>query len=221
MPNLLAQVSIPYDSGIPTDVTVNTFSFFVPTVNETALTAIADRLEAFYNDGNAYSGSGMKEILAGTINGTASRLKIYNRADAEPRAPVYDELLTIAGIAQQALPAEVALCVSFRGPLVSGVPAARRRGRVFIGPLAVSAADTQSSGPTRPSTPAIQIALASMRALMDATDAVADFGVWSRTGAGGFTTAVHAWVDNAFDTMRSRGPDPSLRLSGDRSDQLP
>lgn len=99
-------------------------------VNQDALDEIAARLVAAYDIIEDYRSQ----------LGTPARLLIYDLDEPEPRLPIYDELLT-AGVAtgNQSIPAQVCAVLSYRGQYSSGTNRARRRGRMFIGPLAPAA----------------------------------------------------------------------------------
>jgi hypothetical protein len=108
------------------------------------------------------------------------------------------------------LPPELAICVSFRAALASGVNAARRRGRVYIGPLSDNA---REGGGDPQVASAARIALAQdADDLLTASNASADWswGVYSRTD-GILRPVVAGWVDDAFDVQRRRGLEPTTR----------
>jgi hypothetical protein len=214
MPVFEAQVVMPRVTGLPEDVIVNTFHFFVPvTYDIDDLVAIHGRLVEFYNNDPA-GGDGIHAYLSHVITRStlACNIKFYDLEEPSPRAPVYEQSWTLAAPAGSSspLPSEVALCLSYRGALVSGEVAARRRGRVYIGPLITEAKTTGTSDP-RPTTNVINRWLDAGEALAD-PDAVSPWVVWSPT-ANANTLIEVVWVDNAFDTQRRRGPDATDRTS--------
>lgn len=130
-------------------------------------------------------------------------VKVYDMADAEPRAPIYEATWNLLAAPSQApLPSELAICASFQADPLSGMAQARRRGRIFLGPVGVNTLDTGG----RP-TSAIRTTIANaMEACYDAF--VADPGaitwvVWSQV-AGSASVVVDGWVDNDFDVQRRR-----------------
>lgn len=124
----------------------------------------------------------------------------------------------IAPAAGDALPAEVSACLSYTAPLIAGEgeeappaelggpgirPRARKRGRLFIGPLVDVALvavpqDMQLSQTIRES-----LLSALDNELINNAEGI-DFVLWSRVT--GFMHVVSGgWVDNAPDTVRRRG----------------
>lgn len=206
MVDWLVQVALPFKNSTPNDVSVNTWSFQVPNGDEDDLAQVGGFMQAFYE--------GIAARLSPALDLTNARGKFYDRADPDPRTPVFDETFDLGeantgGI----LPEECACCLSFQAVLTSGTPAARRRGRVFLGPLA----DTTLEGSTRSA-----INTATLTTIRDAYIAAQEsitlagvfHQVWSTTDNVG-RTVVRAWVDNAFDTIRSRGPRATTRVTTD------
>lgn len=179
----------------------------------TQYNSLSDALNTFYNS--------LSDRYAAHL-GTTRTMKIYDLEDSQPRVPVYEESYTPTAPTNQGFPGEVALCLSFQGEPASGVNQARRRGRVFLGPLAMASANTSEvSGDTRPSTATITAIDSAYTALRTAWDGVGigwDHVAFSQTLEEG-GTPVHlcatpvgeAWVDNAYDTQRKRGAKATLR----------
>ena len=206
MVDILAQVVIPYRSGIPEDVAVNTWSFDVADDDETNLGQIGQFLNVFY--------SGIDSLLSPVLDLGLVRGKFYRRSDPEPRTPVLDEVFDLGdGNTGGVFPEEVAACLSFRGVLQSGEPAARRRGRVYLGPLSDNV--LVGDGQLRSRMP-----LAVRTTILDAYEAawgeLTTAGnvhtVWSSADATRYPV-VQAWVDDAFDTQRRRGPAATTRTT--------
>lgn len=128
--------------------------------------------------------------------------KSYNKADPEPRAPVATGTATLTLGGGQSLPPELAMCVSFQALGASGVPQARRRGRIYI-PFFQASANTTSG---RPST-AVVSQLASAADTLITTSKAASTWLWvvysPTTGAS--TEVDNGWVDNDWDIQRRRG----------------
>lgn len=193
------------DTNIIADASVNTWSFHRTGAGgdpEALSTAVA----AFYQQ--------IRLEFAGTVqNGEGGlRTKVYNLGQPEPRVPVYEGSYTLGASGSGSLPAEAAVCLSFRGDLESGVDPARRRGRVFLGPLA-AATSTVSSG-------TVFVDQDTITAILDAYEAFATYvttidfecAVWSRVDSD-LVPVTFAWIDNAFDTQRRRGPRPTTRTT--------
>lgn len=203
---LSAQVTLPMLSGIPTDVSVNSWAFDtgVGAATSTQLDEIEAQLGAFYVAVGPY----LSPVLSGFIE-----LKIYDIADPEPRAPIrFGTSPTPITTGTVPLPEEVAVCLSFRGQLVSGVPPARRRGRVYLGPLDASSIDQDEPGErVRPATAFIDEIEDAYLALRSNTASEGVIHVvWSRVNDDS-AEVVFAWVDNALDTQRRRGVAPTTR----------
>lgn len=200
------QVSWFTDTGLPADAVVNTWSFKA-TETGADLGALCDGIASFYQ--------ATRLMFANTMDGTADgmTMKVYALADPEPRAPVFETTASIGATGGGALPSEVAACLSFRSTLESGTPAARRRGRVFLGAL--------DTGVTESSSGATFMASTDMTAFVDAAVTMADvlaalgweWSIWSRVDDSLFPV-VFVWMDNAFDTQRRRGPRSTFRQTG-------
>jgi hypothetical protein len=202
----LVQIGFEMDSGLPEDVAVNTFHF----VQEGAIEPInnlMDMVEDFYTVVAPGNGSAVFSFLAARLSGEYT-ITVYNLSDAPPRIPVGSRTGTFTP-GTNTLPTEVALCVSYQAAQVSGQPQARRRGRIFIGPLAHAAEDSNNGVPS----PAIISTLANAAAeLLSAAQAStsAQWIVYSPTG-NSHADVDNGWVDNAFDTQRRRGQAATAR----------
>ncbi len=230
---LICKVTLPNVSGLPADSVTNTFHFLKPnslSVSDGANEA-ADFLIDFYTavpDANGISPTPSKklgEFLSSVLSRTTSActIEVYNGALAPPRVPVLTAAFTLpAALGTTALPNEVALCGSFRRT-VPGIAPARTRGRVYIGPIGLSAVTTTPSGgfvrPDSTGNPnmvgTLCAALATMvtdswTAFQAGTGPV--FGVYSVT-LNEFTRPEEVWVDNEFDTQRRRGGEATTRTS--------
>lgn len=194
----LAQVSIPYSSGLPEDVSVNTWSFDGTAPDEAAGPSIANGLAGFYDN--------IAPRMGPALVFNQTRVKIYRWADAEPRAPFFDEVLAIPPELNNGapMPDEVAACLSFAAPQASGQPQARRRGRVYLGPLAASALAQEGAHMY-----VSALFIADVEDGLDIAQGIwstgsVGHGVWSRVD-GVFRQATSYWMDNALDTQRRRG----------------
>lgn len=217
--NARVQVTLRARNGIPADNVTNTLHFEgdSPTLSEQGGTfpdhapGLANRVEAFYQTISPLLGIGI---------GETAELRLYNMTDPLPRVPFIQREFTITP-ASTGLPNEVAVCLSYRGARVSGASGARSRGRIFIGPLALSWNTLGPGGVMRPN-------LANRDALINAAQAMAvgsaqgafRLAVFSpRTAAGGdiqqdaaWNDVTNLWVDDAFDTQRRRGPRAGSRV---------
>lgn len=182
----------------------NTWHFTMTAIDETISNQVQTALVAFYEALDTYKSD--LQLWA------SARMKIFNMSESEPRVPVYDELFgTTSAPTGDSLPHEIAAVLSFHGEYVSGFSQARRRGRIYFGPLSV-AAFTNSSGYLS-STLCTAMATAG-GTLLTASDSASDWAwiVYSPTGATSYPV-VDGWVDNAPDVQRSRGFKASARTA--------
>lgn len=196
-------------SALPEDVITNTFHFDAGLTNEPQLTNMLDLLEDFYTvpvDTTAITGY----MGADAVNGTLT-IYLYNLDHTPPRAPIAFRVVTFSPVASAVLPTEVALVVSFQAAPQSGVPQARRRGRIYLGGLVAS---TNASG--RPQAAFRAQVLAQANELLAASDASinVDWVVWSPTTSTAVGVA-NGWIDDAWDTQRRRGVSPTTRTTFD------
>lgn len=214
------QATIPLDSALPEDAVQNTWYFDddddpVAGFEDTA-GWISSMLTTFYQ---AIDGM-FSPAVAGTV-----QLKMYDMRDPEPRVAKATDTITITPGPGAGCVAEQAICLSFAATPVSGQPPARRRGRVYLGPVNTDAQSFLN---------AQQRVGASWRtAITDAAEVMAGgilhpgspglrchWAIFSpATRAGGasledsFNDVVSGWVDDAFDTQRRRGPRPTTRTT--------
>lgn len=188
-----AQVEIKATSGIAEDSAVNVWHFHTLSL-ATPWTSIRDALVDFY--------VAVQGLFPSTVLQNGHRIRLYRLDDPEPRAPVLDEDFNLTTpTSGTALPPELAACLSFQAERVSGQDQARRRGRVYIGPL-----DTAMlTGGLL--TAAVQSSLATAATAL-LTESVAqgdwDWAVYSRVN-GTAEPVTNGWVDNAPDVQRRRG----------------
>lgn len=207
--NYLAQVFIPHDNGIVKDGIVNTFSFIGPDIpQEPDVSMLKTRLTDFYSKFTAPATVPLTSFLSVNMNPPGAKLKVYRRDDVPPRVPVIDTALPLSASGNGAAPHEVSLVISFRAAAVSGTPQARRRGRIYLGPLADQAI-ANADGDGRPTASLINAAKTAPKTLALASDALWTWVVWSSLA--GPATIVAGWVDNSFDTQRRRGLAPTVR----------
>lgn len=194
--NMRVQATLNPVSGVAADAAVNVWHFL--TDEEVATPALVEgALTDFYN--------GVRAAISPSIKRTGGlTLKFYDLADPQPRVPFRETLLNITNtsVPLYALPAENSLCLSFQGQRVSGESQARRRGRIYLGPLGYSGAEDWA----RPSAGLISLLATAGDTLLAASDAQLhwNWAVWSTVNAE-MTVVTDGWVDNAWDTQRRRG----------------
>lgn len=210
MPKILrAQVRILNNSGLPRDVAMNTFHFrslsFDPLDDvDTAQAA----LETLYQSYGPY----FSPVCDGNANITWYALDV-----PEPRIPIHFEAFTFIQEGSTAMPNEVAVVTSFHAAPAAGAAPGRRRGRLYMGPFnttpfATGDFDAKVSGA------ALEDFITSWTTFSEAMAAGGDcrWVVFSPTTAGAQPWSestlqdssfdvVGGHIDNAFDTVRSRG----------------
>jgi hypothetical protein len=203
------------DTALPKDMAVNTWHFRTPGSVADASATINANLDTFYTALSTY----YSPVLTGTCT-----TKYYDLEDNEPRAPVAESSFVMGTLGSSGLPNEVAVCMSYQAPIVSGTPQARRRGRLFLGPLSTNITSS-STGDQRPSSGARTAIAAAADALMSDTTlpgliwsvfspSTAGTPPWSAATLGdAFETITNGWINDAFDTMRSRGLAPTARTT--------
>jgi len=202
MPTLWAQVSLSMSAGYEDAQPTNTF-WFSTVVATTPYVAIGTAIQDAYNEVVSY--------FPGRMNQNGHIIKMYDIADPKPRAPVYETTFGLSSSPSgNSLPAEVALCLSFQGERQSGVSQARRRGRVYIGPLDVAGSDADG----RPTSGLVNAVVDMGESLWADSNAATDWSwvVYSRVDED-VVAIDNGWVDNSFDTQRRRGLDPTSRTT--------
>lgn len=195
------QTVIKTDSGVPADWSTNSWSFEAST--DVDMEDALDALEDFYN--------AIRASYSSNVEQNGHEFKVYERDDPEPRAPVIERTWNFTTAPSgNPLPHEVAITMSFQGLRTSGVPQARRRGRIYIGPL--NEGVVASTG--RPSGVDLSNIATAGAALITASTAATDWlwTVWSTVNQANVPIA-NGWVDNSFDTQRRRGRTATTRVT--------
>lgn len=206
MPHVQVIVNFPFKTGIARDVAQNVFNFDAPGVDVTAeLTAITGALADFYTED--VGGIDINSRMSPFIERGACFFRIVevNTATGEWVGDPTDTGFTMTATTGSSLPLEVAAVVSWSANETASMPAARKRGRNYIGPLTTQTlTDTSEGRPT--------IISSFQELLLDRTknlvDTLADVDipmcVWSRADAV-LRPILSGSVDNEFDTQRRRG----------------
>ncbi len=228
MSHIVAQVNLERVTGVPADRTVNSFHFegFGVAADPSSFAGILTKVANFYTLAPVGSTVSVGRQMASTMSVAGHTIKLYDMKQPKPRSPVAVSNFTISP-GSSAIPAECAICLSFRGGLVSGTDPTRRRGRIFIGPL--DSGSVITGGDARPIQQRIDDLLNAGAALLAAnTDQTLPAG--SRWVVDGLAPTVpkpappgdqprqltpisYLWVDNAFDTQRRRGAQATARFS--------
>lgn len=208
-------MTLPWTSGLPEDLSTNTFHFFTASDPASAgeRTAILDALVSFYNFSSGVAGDDLAGFMGDIVSRVANACSIdlYDLGDAEPRVPVETRTFTL-GAADSATtaPTELALCLSFQAAPTSGIPQARRRGRVFTGPFNTGVI----AGAGRPAATLRASVAAAGNFLLDTLNNPASvaWGVWSRVDSAMYLID-DGWCDDEWDILRSRGRRPTTRTT--------
>lgn len=206
------QVVMQAPSGLPEDQFVNNWYFRNddnPLINPDTLAGyMKSVLDAFYDQQN---GSATSTVASWLTNFQSVVYKVYDLVEATPRYPITDPLDAswTGGASGSVLPREVACCLSYQsgnGP--------RRRGRLYIGPLRNTTVTIQDNHPV----PEDDFELALMESAVNVLN-TSENVTWMQVSptAGAAWEVTGGWVDNAFDTQRSRGKSPSSRRRYDSS----
>jgi|ERR1044071_5301509 hypothetical protein len=218
--DVLGRITIPYDSGLPEDVAVWDVAF----AGESGA-ALEDLSTHLVNFVNVY---GTTEPLAFYLSdyvdrsSLAAKVDIYEIPAVEGPlgSPINTEQFTVGprAVGGAELPTEVAACTSFHAEL-SGIPEesgdtrprARRRGRVYVGPLNTFAISN---------VPPVMLNGTFITDLIAATKGLADgagadlwaMSVFSRTDWL-LRPVIGGYVDNAVDIQRRRGVEATSRTT--------
>lgn len=195
MPFYRFQQTIQTTDNVAANYGTNTWHFFAD--NVAALSGVVTAVSTFYNNMRAFNSSLVRQ------NGHT--YKIYDLADPEPRAPVVEGGWNYSvAPSGNPLPTEVALCLSFQAPKVSGTNQARRRNRIYFPFLNTTA--NASDG--RPSSTIVGGLAAEGDTLLAASDAAGTWA-WSiystQVPINTSPPVANGWCDNEWDTQRRRG----------------
>lgn len=206
------QVQFKGRSNLPEDRFVNTFHF--QGTPGASYSTIASALASFYNDSTGSPPGPIAQYMSEWILRDQAEFRFYDMTQGEPRTPTVINWVLgprTESTFVQDLPEECAVVCSFAG---SAPVTARRRGRIYLGPLnTLSKSDATLTAPSRVDTwflNALTTRSAALRTTLDA--AGIDWVVWSPTNQSS-VPVVSGWADNAFDTQRRRGPKPSTRTT--------
>lgn len=195
-------------SNLPQDRIINVFHF-------TGTGAYADNTDACFDAvHDFYVGARSTRPVAQWLSPWVQRsaeMRQYNLDEAKPRVPTILPLDLGSVPSTEGAIEEAALCITLHG----GIPpalTARRRGRVYIGPLnnfgVVGGTTTVAS---HPQTALITDLTEAAIQLAGSPALTVQWCILSTVPAVNFVPIVSGYVDNAFDTQRRRGPDATQR----------
>lgn len=194
MPNYLVQTILKTEDGNPENYVTNTWAWQVDSLSTDAPIVEAGLLD-FYN--------AINPIFSDLLQQSNHEFKWYLAPGVPPN---YPERVTLWSFnvnpGGAPLPSEVALCLSFQASIQAGLPQARRRGRVYLGPL-----DTPTLGSDgRPETATLNLIAGAATGLLAVSDTngTLEWGVYSRVTQT-LVSVNNGWIDNSYDTQRRRG----------------
>lgn len=210
---LRAQLSLNHGSGDPADDVTNTFHFEGPPT-EAVGAFIKDDLRNFFIGPNVGTTDFIFSRMSSSLTGYGE-VRVYDLADAKPRSPIYSsgEILIFNATTGTPGPEECAVVCSYGAPSVSGLDQRHRRGRFYLGPLTWSTATyMQVAGKARVAVGFRDALCTAMKRLRERS-LLAGHASWVVYSPTNDTTvgATRGWVDDAFDTIRSRGPVATAR----------
>lgn len=202
-------------SGLPTDRYINSFYFAQAELTTPEdLSSMTSAIQSFYTGVPTGQSSALKSLFSVRAGGAFATMKFYDMDQPMPRAPIHENSYDFnLGTNGKGLPSEVAICLSYEAPQISGQIQRRRRGRIYLGPLNDTCMNVASpTEPARPTPGARQLILDAARDLW----ALAQGQGWNwnvhSTVGGSSATISRFWVDDAFDIQRRRGEAPTSRL---------
>lgn len=244
MPLYRCQVELLHQTGIPRHNVTNTFWMETPPGAATAAQAeaVAEVVRDFYVVGPNPVMDVISPVIATVGPHKVKVAPIVKSTGDDERGPglppLWTENFDFVGRAATTAgtPSEVALCLSYKNVSGGTVPPARKRGRIFVGPLeAVHVGVRAGLAVPVPTAALINLLIAAGQRLRDNTaPVIASWVVYSRPYAGrdeivrpgrptlpaiparaGATFPVtQVSVDDAFDTQRRRGEAPVSRTIG-------
>lgn len=238
------QVVLKHVSGLPRDNVTNTFWVDMGPGDFTEAEAedVAELIRDFYVADPPGYATMLASYLSPSILSVGHEIKVapINAVDGEDTRgdgfpPLWVEVFDLVGrVAELSpLPSEVACCLSFKNMTSGATPPARRRGRIFFGPLGPAAIDDTGdiARPIQRLQDTLHSAGSTMRDALTANGT--PWVVYSRpyegraageavradgtplpaiaARLGSSLPVTHLWIDNAFDTIRKRGERATAR----------
>lgn len=204
MPQYYATANIASTSGETADTWVNTF----------ALVSSLDLTQSNVDDWAAAMGTFYDTLRAGgAMYGRTQSGHVFKYLEAvngSPNYPLFEESFAFASAPPAVdMPVEVSLCISYANDSLTAISRAKRRGRIYISGFPETG---NTSG--RPTTALVELLADAYLAYVEDINAVGGLtaGVWSRS-LDLVVPIDRIWVDNEWDTMRSRGTKSTSRYT--------
>ena len=204
-------------SLLPEDRFVNVFHFHDPTLLpwDDSLIPLLDCVENFYTQ--ATTGGNSISTYLSLYMSRAAKLIAYNLSEPPPRVP-HEVGITLGAALGGGYAEEAAIVLTLTGaPPIT----ARRRGRLYIGPLSNSGSCVVAASTSSPTRVAMSAANEVGHTILAAADRLLDqaaltgvpWCIRSTVPSENFVPITARWLDNALDTQRRRGPDPTTRAT--------
>jgi hypothetical protein len=216
MPATRAVITIPAVSGVARDAVKFDFAFANPS------SAIDTNIVTFFSFVNPTWSTSISGFLSPTLAHTSAGclLQLYDLTGhldgtATGHPPYHQTTFTLPGGGGSPLPSELAVVLSYHADF-TGIPEhapharprARYRGRLYIGPMATSALDSDST--THRPRIAQNVRETVAAGAVHLSQLEPTWSVWSRTDAT-MRQILQGSIDDAWDVQRSRGEDPLNR----------
>ena len=210
-------------TGLPEDRYVNDFAFEAGAdIGETAMDEVLAEVDDFYRENVTPFNISVGAYMSRAINRSAThRLDVYRIQAGGLGSPIRSDPWlgpTDPGTAN-GMVTEACGVLSYHSDFAGAVeeaaggtrPKARRRGRLFIGPLAAAAVDT-GAPPYRLNAQFCSVMRGAAARLRDASGVNGiPWSVWSRADAT-LRPVTGGWTDDSPDTQRRRGVGASARV---------
>lgn len=247
MPLYRAMVVHQHESGLPKDRFVNTFHISTPgAVSVADAEALAEKVRDFYTVDVAPATEAVSDQFSDVVRLAGHEVRVYPideatgvnlSGDGEPPiwTEVFDHLSRAAKGSRTGYPSEVAACLSYKNTTAGAIPVARRRGRIYLGPLAMLLGEEGTNQIPRIPLVWRDFFIDAAQRLATALDGLGfSWGVYSRpyegrepivrpgrptlpaiaARPGNFLVIDSFWMDDAFDIQRRRGEAASTRSIG-------
>jgi hypothetical protein len=197
MANYDLQVLLHKTSGIPADDVINTLHFSVNAPD--TIEGTCDEVAGVY--------AARQALFSNDLSGMT--IKAYEEG-TNPAGPVVSKNYPFAPGSATASPAEICLCLSYATVDNPDASTPRRRGRLYIGPFSGGVVSNARPQPTiRTEMVGLGQALASVGTASNTT-----WVMYSQRD-NAYAKIEVVWCDDAWDTQRRRGVEPSARTTAD------
>jgi hypothetical protein len=187
-------------NGVSKDSCVNVLHF--KTVSRAGeIEEIVASVQAYYDM--------LSSKIGASISRETSSVRCYALSDPKPREPLVTASLGMTQPGNSELPREVGLVTSWQATEVSGSLSRRFKGRTFVGPLSGDAT-LDGDNMSRPTTGTVAKLVQAANVLLARNDANQEFSIYSVTDQVA-RKVTSGYVDNAWDTVRSRGQRDTIR----------